>query len=166
MQTSFGPFSTIHKMLEYALDLVLDAVRAEAGGVYLLDEDREALELTVHRGLPEARVREIEHLELGQGLTGRVALTGKPIVIRNVRDPQLARSRSGRTQDLRDAEHPDARQSGVLEGDLQLVTSMACQIGLRSPTTGHPLSTMPGGIHRRLTRVARAQPSRPPALRA
>jgi len=168
MQTSFGPFSTIHKMLEYALNLVLDAVRAEAGGVYLLDEDREALELTVHRGLPAARVREIEHLELGQGLTGRVALTGKPIVIRNVKGilsfasvPLRSNFRTYGTLNIQ-----TRANQAFSKRNLQLVTSMACQIGLavandRACAEHQAPAAFTGGST--YSRVARAQTSRLPA---
>ena len=46
-----GRFSSLNEMLEYALAKVLEVVQAEAGGVYLLDEERQELDLVVHRGL-------------------------------------------------------------------------------------------------------------------
>jgi PAS domain S-box-containing protein len=147
---AIGRFSSVQEMLEYALDQVLDVVRTEAGGVYLLDEDREELSLVVHRGLPDALVRDIDHLKLGEGLSGRVALTGEPIVIRNLKDDPRLIHKTARDEGLRGFASVPLRSNfktyGTLnihthadrvfsEEDVQLLTSMASQIGLAVANT-------------------------------
>jgi two-component system, NtrC family, sensor kinase len=147
---AIGRFSSLQEMLEYALDQVLDVVRTEAGGVYLLDEDRGELTLVVHRGLPEAVRRDIDHLKLGEGLSGRVALTGEPIVVQNLtEDPRLIHN-TAREEGLRGFASVPLRSNfktyGTLnihthadrvfsEEDVQLLTSMASQIGLAVANT-------------------------------
>src|SRR5262245_37308673 len=87
---AIGRFSSVHEMLDYALAKVLEVVETESGCVYLIDEDRGVLDLAAHRGLSDALIRDLDHLRLGQGLSGRVALTNTPIVIRNIRhDPRV-----------------------------------------------------------------------------
>lgn len=89
---SVGRFATIHEMLEHALEKVLEVVRTDAGGVYLLDEEHGQLDLIVHRGLSEETWRGFDRLRLGEGLSGRVALDGTPIVIQHLKDdPRLTR---------------------------------------------------------------------------
>ena len=147
---AIGRFSGLQEMLEYALDRVLDVVQTEAGGVYLLSEDREELNLVVHRGLPEALWRAIDHLKLGEGLSGRVALTGEPIVIRNLKDDSRLMHQVARDEGLRGFASVPLRSNfktyGTLnvhthadrvfsEEDVQLLTSMASQIGLAVANT-------------------------------
>src|SRR5690606_17275502 len=87
-----GRFASLAEMLDHALQQVLEVVGTEAGGVYLLDEERGELTLAVHRGLSELAFRDFDHLGLGEGLSGRVVVTGEPIVIRNLKDdPRLTR---------------------------------------------------------------------------
>jgi two-component system, sporulation sensor kinase E len=147
---AIGRFSSLQSMLEYALDQVLDVVQTEAGCVYLLDEDREELDLVVHRGLPEALMRDIDRIKLGEGLSGRVALTGEPIVIRNLKDDPRLIHKAARDEGLRGFASVPLRSSfktyGTLnihthadrafsEEDVQLLTSMASQIGLAVANT-------------------------------
>jgi len=142
---AIGRFANLQDMLEYALDRVLEVVRTEAGGVYLLDEERQELSLVVHRGLPQALLNDISHMKLGEGLSGRVALTGEPIVIRNLKDDPRLVHNTAREEGLRGFASVPLRSSfktyGTLnihthadrafsEADVQLLTSMASQIGL------------------------------------
>jgi len=142
---AIGRFSSVNEMLEYALAKVLDVVKTDAGGVYLLDEERGELKMVVHRGLSEAAWRDFDHLKLGEGLSGRVALTGEPIVLRSLKDdPRLTRM-VARDEGFRAFAAVPLRSSfktyGTLnvhshddrvfsEEDVQLLTSMASQIGL------------------------------------
>ena len=65
---AIGRFASLHEMLAYALDRALEVVETEAGGIYLLDEDRDELTLVIHRGLPAALIDDIRCLKLGEGL--------------------------------------------------------------------------------------------------
>jgi PAS domain S-box-containing protein len=64
-------------LLDTIVERAIDLLGARAGGLYLLDADRELLELTVGRG------QEHDHrgtiLALGEGACGRVAQTGEPL---------------------------------------------------------------------------------------
>ncbi len=142
---AIGRFASLDEMLDYALAKVLEVVQTEAGSVYLLDELRGELTLVVSRGLSEAVVRDFDRLRLGEGLSGRVAETGVPIVIRSLKDdPRLTRM-AARDEGFRAFASVPLRSSfnthGTLnvhsrvdreftEEDVQLLTSMAAQIGL------------------------------------
>jgi two-component system, sporulation sensor kinase E len=147
---AIGSFSGIHEMLDYALGKVLEVVQTEAGSVYLLDEERGELTLAVHRGLSPAACRDFDRLKLGEGLSGRVAISSTPIVLRNLKDdPRLTRM-SARAEGFQAFASVPLRSSfktyGTLnvhtrsdraftEEEVQLLTSMASQIGLAVANT-------------------------------
>lgn len=147
---AIGHFATLDDMLVYALDKVLEVVEREAGGVYLLDEERGELKLVVHRGLPEVVWKNFDNMKVGEGLSGRVVLEGSPIVIRNLADdPRLTRM-SARAEGYRAFASVPLRAGRKIYGalnvhsrvdrafteeDLQLLTSMAAQIGLAVANT-------------------------------
>lgn len=142
---AIGQFASVPEMLDYALGKVLEVVQTEAGSVYLLDELRGELTLAVSRGLSELVRRDFDRLRLGEGLSGRVAETGVPIVIRSLKDdPRLTRM-AARHEGFRAFASVPLRSSfntyGTLnihtradrqftEEDVQLLTSMAAQIAL------------------------------------
>jgi two-component system, sporulation sensor kinase E len=142
---AIGQFGSVPEMLDYALGKVLEVVQTEAGSVYLLDESRGELTLAVSRGLSELVRRDFDRLRLGEGLSGRVAETGVPIVIRSLKDdPRLTRM-AARQEGFRAFASVPLRSSfntyGTLnihtradreftEEDVQLLTSMAAQIAL------------------------------------
>jgi PAS domain S-box-containing protein len=142
---AIGHFATLDEMLEYALDKVLDVVQTEAGSVYLLDEERSELTLAVSRGLSENARRDFDRLRLGEGLSGRVAADGVPIVLKSLKDdPRLTRM-AARAEGFRAFASVPLRSNfktygtlnvhsrlerEFLEEDVQLLTSMAAQIGL------------------------------------
>jgi PAS domain S-box-containing protein len=147
---AIGSFASLTDMLEYALGKVLDVVRTEAGGVHLLDEESEELTLVVHRGLPDVVMHDIRRMRLGEGLSGRVALTGEPIVIRNLKDDPRLIHQTAREEGLRGFASVPLRSNfktyGTLnihthadrvfsEEDVQLLTSMGAQVGLAVANT-------------------------------
>ena len=77
---AIGRFSSLDEMLDHALRKVLEVVQTEAGGLYLLDEERGELSLAVHHGLSERAWRDFDHLRLGEGLSGRVGAAAIPLV--------------------------------------------------------------------------------------
>src|SRR5512147_862489 len=142
---AIGRFASLEEMLDYALGKVLEVVQTEAGSVYLLDEARGTLRLAVSRGLSEAVRRDFDCLKLGEGLSGRVAQDGVPIVIRSLKDdPRLTRM-AARDEGFRAFASVPLRSSfntygtlnihsrddrEITESDVQLLTSMAAQIAL------------------------------------
>ncbi len=142
---AIGRFATLDAMLEHALGKVLEVVQTEAGSVYLLDEEHSELTLAVSSGLSESARRDFDRLKLGEGLSGRVAAEGVPIVLRSLKDdPRLTRM-AARAEGFRAFASVPLRSNfktyGTLnvhsradreftEEDVQLLTSMAAQIGL------------------------------------
>lgn len=140
-----GRFASLDEMLDYALRKVLEVVETEAGGLYLLDESKGELVLAVQHGLSEMAWRDFDRLPLGEGLSGRVAASGDPIVVESLRnDPRLTRMAARREGFNGFASVPlrsNFKTYGTLnvythearrfsEEDVQLLTSMAAQIGL------------------------------------
>lgn len=147
---AIGSFDSLHEMLKYALAKVLEVVDADAAGVYLLDEERGHLTFAAHQGLSDEATHDFDALPVGEGLSGRVALEGVPMVLRNLQDhPRLTRM-AARAEGIRAFASVPLRFShktyGTLniysreerefgEEDVQLLTSMAAQIGMAVANT-------------------------------
>lgn len=77
-------------ILRIALDNVLEIINGTIGGILLLDEKTQTLYYRVQRGL-SARYTEGVRISLGEGIAGRVAQTGEPILLEDVsKDPRIA----------------------------------------------------------------------------
>jgi signal transduction histidine kinase len=77
-------------ILNIALDTVLEIIGAAAGGILLLDEQTQMLSYRVHRGLSAKYVEQVK-MKLGEGIAGRVAQTGEPLVLEDIsRDQRTA----------------------------------------------------------------------------
>jgi GAF domain-containing protein len=69
----------LSSLLETIVQRAIDLLRVDTGGLYLYDPEREELELTVH----EALVTDLRgiRVSLGEGLSGKVAQSGEPLVV-------------------------------------------------------------------------------------
>ncbi len=77
-------------ILNIALDTVLEIVGASIGGILLLDEQSQLLSYRVNRGLSAQYVERVK-MRLGEGIAGKVAETGQPVVLEDIsRDPHVA----------------------------------------------------------------------------
>ena len=77
-------------ILRVALDNLLDIMNGAIGGILLLDEEAQTLTYRVHHGLGKAYVEGIR-LRLGEGIIGRVAQSGKAILLEDIStDPRVA----------------------------------------------------------------------------
>lgn len=82
-------FRTISSSLEpaRALDLIIDAAvkitGASGGSLIMIDWQKKILNIAVSRGFTRS-IRSVK-LKVGEGITGWVAATGKPLLVRNVR---------------------------------------------------------------------------------
>jgi signal transduction histidine kinase len=82
----------LQQVLTNALDKTLEIIEMEAGGIYLLQEDNEVLVIAAHQGLDTEFVGEIDNLAVGEGFSGRVVLSGEPLVVQDLStDPRLTR---------------------------------------------------------------------------
>jgi PAS domain S-box-containing protein len=77
-------------VLNAAMDKAMAVMQAEGGGIYLLEPDGAMLTLRVYRGISEEYIRAVQHLKVGEGLSGRVVAERKPIAL-DVADYSLPR---------------------------------------------------------------------------
>ena len=78
-------------ILRVALDTMLDVMEGTIGGILLMDEETRTLSYRVHKGLSTRDVEEM-HNSLGEGIAGRVAESGKSILLEDISaDPRVAR---------------------------------------------------------------------------
>lgn len=69
--------------LELIMDEVVKVLGATSASIALINPDKNSLEIEVYRGLPSSS-QELK-LQLGQGITGWVALHGTPLLVKDVR---------------------------------------------------------------------------------
>jgi len=74
---------SLDAILNVALSTVLDIMNGSVGGILLLDEQANTLSYRVHRGLSARYVQEMR-LELGEGIAGRVAESGKAVLLEDI----------------------------------------------------------------------------------
>ncbi|MBM4431002.1 MAG: GAF domain-containing protein [Chloroflexi bacterium] len=98
ISSAVSGLSDLDEILEVTLDTVLEIIHGSIGGILLLDERSQTLQYQVQRGL-SARFAEEMQCKVGEGIAGRVAKTGKSILLEDISaDPRTAR------QDLVSAE--------------------------------------------------------------
>jgi len=82
----------IEQVLRSGLDMVMDVMEAEVALIFSLDERAQELKLIAYEGVSEEFAQHMDHLKLGEGFNGRVALTGEPEVVENAsHDIRLSR---------------------------------------------------------------------------
>ena len=80
------------ELLDIILDRVLEVMGIEAGGIFLLDKEKEDVVLRAYRGVSEEFVKKVEGRRIGEGFTGKAALSRKPLIVENiVSEPRLKR---------------------------------------------------------------------------
>ncbi|MBA7597896.1 hypothetical protein ES703_04903 [subsurface metagenome] len=77
-------------VLDIALDIVLEIMNGTIGGILLIDEQTQTLSYRVNRGLSDKYAEEMR-LRLGEGIAGRVAQSGKAVLLEDISaDPRAA----------------------------------------------------------------------------
>jgi PAS domain S-box-containing protein len=71
----------LEKTLNNAVEATLEALEIEVGGIYLMEPGGEALTLRVGRGVSDEVAKNLQHVKLGEGLSGRAAVEKKPVVL-------------------------------------------------------------------------------------
>jgi signal transduction histidine kinase len=88
-------------ILRDVLDSVLELINADIGGILLWDEETKTLRYRVYRGLSPGYAEGL-NLSPGQGIAGRVAQTGEPILLDDIsKDPRITRPVSIRAEGIR-----------------------------------------------------------------
>jgi len=78
-------------ILKIGLDNVLNTMNGTVGGIMLLDEPSQALSYKVYHGL-SAKYAEEMHLKLGEGIAGKVAQSGRSVLLEDISsEPNAAR---------------------------------------------------------------------------
>jgi signal transduction histidine kinase len=131
-------------ILNIALDTVLEIINATTGGILLFHEQTQMLSYRVYRGLSAKYVEQME-MSLGEGVAGRVAQTGGPIVLEDIsRDPRAAHPDLVSTEGLRGFISVPLKAKDEVVGvmniaghmpgqfsaeDMYLLNSIGCQLG-------------------------------------
>ena len=90
ISSAISGLNNLGTILRTALDNVLEIINGDIGGILFLDEDTNTLRYHVNRGL-SPRYAEAVRLPLGEGIGGRVAQTGEPILLEDIsKDPRAA----------------------------------------------------------------------------
>jgi nitrate/nitrite-specific signal transduction histidine kinase len=135
----------LDEVLDGALDKTMEVLDIEACGIYLLDERAEYLTIAAQRGLTPKVVAGADRLRIGEGLSGRVAESGEPLVVRDLAaEPRLTRM-VVREEGLRSVAIVPLRSKGRTLGtffamtyelheftdrNVQLLSSIGHQIGM------------------------------------
>ena len=91
----------LDRTLNAVLDKVLQVTGVDAGWVHLLDEDGDVLSLVAQRGFTQEVDKETQTVKLGEGVTGRVAQLGQPIVMDRALDESQFSMEIGQRAGLR-----------------------------------------------------------------
>ena len=83
VSAAISSLSDLEAILRIGLDSVLDIMDGAAGGVMLLDEQTKTLSYHVYRHLSATYAEEV-HLRLGDGIAGKVAQSGRPILLEDI----------------------------------------------------------------------------------
>jgi serine phosphatase RsbU (regulator of sigma subunit)/anti-sigma regulatory factor (Ser/Thr protein kinase) len=81
-------YMSLEDMLSELLERIRDTLGADTAAVLLLDEDRGMLVARAAKGIEE-EVRQGVQVPLGRGFAGRVAAERRPIILEDVRQPQI-----------------------------------------------------------------------------
>ncbi len=80
----------LRRVLELSMEAITDALEAEAGSIFLLDEERDELEIHVPTGSAGEALRGIR-IPRGHGLVGWVVDNGQPLLIEDAaKDPRFS----------------------------------------------------------------------------
>ena len=71
----------LDEILNKSLDKMMEIIGVRSVGIYLLDEKNNNLVFVAHRGFSKAFLKGMKRLKLGEGVTGKAALSGEPLFI-------------------------------------------------------------------------------------
>jgi len=74
----------LEDFLNVVVDKIRDLVNLEVVLVFLLDEEKQELELKAYRGVSKEFANALKGLKVGEGFSGRAAQTGEPLLIESV----------------------------------------------------------------------------------
>ena len=91
VSAALSDLQDLDAILRVGLDNTLNIMNGTIGGILLLDEQTQMLSYRIYRGL-SAKFAENTRMSLGEGIAGRVAESGKSILLEDITtDPRTAR---------------------------------------------------------------------------
>jgi len=91
VSAAISSLGDLEAILRIGLDNMLDIMDGTAGGIMLLDEQTKTLSYRVYHRLSDTYAEEM-HLKLGEGIAGKVAQSGRPILVEDISlEPSAAR---------------------------------------------------------------------------
>lgn len=135
----------LDEVLNRALEKILEVNDVFGGGIFILNEEHAELELRAYRGIDEEFVRQVARVEVGTEISGRVAATGEPIIVEDVKsDPRVSKFIVGGSTLRHLASIPIKSKGKVLgvlnvgrstergfsSGEIRLFTAMGSQLGV------------------------------------
>lgn len=92
VSAAISDLRNLEAVLRIGLNSVLDIMEGVAGGIMLLDEPTKTLSYCVYHGVSDKFAEEMR-LSLGEGITGKVAQSGRPTLVEDISlEPSAARS--------------------------------------------------------------------------
>jgi PAS domain S-box-containing protein len=100
--TTIGQSLNLNHILNATLDAVLEVMGVDAGWMQLLTEGKEGgvLLMIAQRGFSLEMVQETRTIKLGEGITGQVAQSGRPIVVAKASDDPRLYTLVGQREEL------------------------------------------------------------------
>ena len=81
ISTKLGQSLNLTELLKGVLESITEAIKVEAAGIHLLDEQTNELVLEAHHGFSTDFVHKMARMKLGKGFAGRAALSGKAVIL-------------------------------------------------------------------------------------
>ncbi|MRR37300.1 GAF domain-containing protein, partial [bacterium] len=91
----------LEEVLQNTLGQILQIMNIETGWIYLLDDRKQVLKCAYAYGIPMDVVQSIKELKIGEGIAGRVAEKGEPIIIENASRDQRINSLAFKKQGIK-----------------------------------------------------------------
>jgi len=75
---------SLEETLNYTLDLILKLFQVPSGSIYILSPNKKYMEISVARGEKADDVKKYK-IKLGEGIAGKTAVTGEPMIVQDVK---------------------------------------------------------------------------------
>jgi PAS domain S-box-containing protein len=82
--------ATPEDLLPSVLEILVDSFKAGGGAIYFKDRDSDSITVKAVRGIDESYMQRFPKIEMGTHVTGIVAQTGKPLLVRDSGTDQRA----------------------------------------------------------------------------
>jgi signal transduction histidine kinase len=89
---------SLGEIMARAIEKVIVVTESAAGGIRLLDPDSDELVIVASHGLNPDYIQQVDRIRLGEGVVGRVAQSGKALVIKNLAQDRRAYDRQAAAQ--------------------------------------------------------------------